>query len=274
MNKVQISVLLGSVALIVLLLFADTRLPEKENEPENIAGSLNSQQVDIAYYVDSLEKKLDADKQETIVRLTKELETSENKQEVFNKIANEWNKVRQPILAAYYVEQAAKESSKALDWKKAGEYYYTATRFVRPEEHPMLFAKAISSFEKVLEIEPENVDAKIKLASCYVEGSAMPMKGIGMLREIEKTDSNNVNLQLSFAFFSEKSGQWDKAIERFEKVLKLQPDFTEAYLHIADAYDRKGEKDKVIESLEKYISLIDDEAIKEEVRNYINKLKN
>jgi len=100
------------------------------------------------------------------------------------------------------------------------------------------------------------------------------MKGIGMLKEVEKTDSNNVNLQLNFAFFSEKSGQWDRAIARFQKVLRIKPDFIEAYLHLADAYQQKGDKLKAIESLEKYVTLVDDVTIKTEIQDYINKLKN
>ncbi|MBA3706381.1 MAG: tetratricopeptide repeat protein [Bacteroidetes bacterium] len=91
---------------------------------------------------------------------------------------------------------------------------------------------------------------------------------------MEKTDSNNVNLQLNFAFFSEKSGQWDKAIARFEKILRIKPDFIEAYLHLADAYQQKGDKAKAIESLETYIKLVDDVTIKTEIQEYINKLKN
>jgi len=99
------------------------------------------------------------------------------------------------------------------------------------------------------------------------------MKGITILREIEKTDSNNINLQLNFAFFSEKSGQWDRAIKRFEKVLKIKPDFIEAYLHLADAYEQKGDKGKAIESLEEYLKKTDDTTAKTEIQEYINKLK-
>jgi tetratricopeptide (TPR) repeat protein len=129
-------------------------------------------------------------------------------------------------------------------------------------------------FEKVLEQDPTDVETKINLASCYVEGSSDPMKGIAMLREVEKTDSNNVNLQLNFAFFSEKSGQWDKAIKRFEKVLKIKPDLIDVYLHLADAYKEKGDTQNAIKSLETYLSLVDDVLIKTEIQNYINKLKN
>ena len=57
-------------------------------------------------------------------------------------------------------------------------------------------------------------------------------------------------------------------------MLKIQPDFIEAYLHLADAYQQKGDKAKAIETLEKYITLVDDVSIKTEIQDYINKLKN
>ena len=99
------------------------------------------------------------------------------------------------------------------------------------------------------------------------------MKGITLLREVEKTDSNNVKLQMSFAFFSVKSQQWDKAIKRFQKVLQIDPLFIEAYLHLADAYEQKGDKSKTIEMLEKYASITEDAMAKQEVLKYIDQLK-
>jgi len=53
-----------------------------------------------------------------------------------------------------------------------------------------------------------------------------------------------VKLQLTFAFFSVKSQQWDKAIRRFNNVLKIDPLYIEAYLHLADAYEQQGQKEK------------------------------
>jgi tetratricopeptide (TPR) repeat protein len=94
-----------------------------------------------------------------------------------------------------------------------------------------------------------------------------------MLREIEKTDSNNVTLQLNFAFFSVKSQQWDKAIKRFEKVLQVDSTYIEAYLHLADAYEQSGQKNKTIEMLEKYKSKTDDAMSRQEIDKYIQQLK-
>jgi lipopolysaccharide biosynthesis regulator YciM len=111
------------------------------------------------------------------------------------------------------------------------------------------------------------------LASCYVEGSADPMKGITMLREIEKKDSNNVKLQLSFAAFSMKSGQIDKAVERFSKVLRIDSNYTEAYLHLADAYEQQGNKAATVGMLKEFAKRTPDVTARLEVNKYIHQLE-
>ncbi|MGZ4049243.1 MAG: tetratricopeptide repeat protein, partial [Bacteroidia bacterium] len=217
---------------------------------------------------------LTGSQKQLIQKMDEATKSSADKKTAFENIINKLDTLRLPTVAAYYMEQAAAASPIEKNWTEAGNRYYAATRFAKEADRPILYSKAMECFQKSLDMDPKNVEVKISLAACYVEGSSEPMKGIGMLREVEKTDSNNVNLQLNFAFFSEKSGQWDRAIARFQKVLKIQPDFIEAYLHLADAYQQKGDKAKAIESLEKYITLVDDVTIKTEIQDYINKLKN
>ncbi|MES2591001.1 MAG: tetratricopeptide repeat protein [Bacteroidota bacterium] len=269
----QIAVIAGIVIVIVLLLFANTQLPKKEGKPEmsDHAGD-HKHEGSISTLLEKAKSALKPDQKQKLEKLEEAVKASSDKKSAFESIINTSDSLRQPVIAAYYMEQAALASPVEKNWTEAGNRYYTATRFVAEADKPVLFQKAMECFEKTLELNPNNTEAKINLASCYVEGSPDPMKGITMLREVEKVDSNNVNLQLNFAFFSEKSGQWDKAIARFKKVLKIQPDFIEAYLHLADAYEQKGDTKNAIESLKKYSSLVDDVTIKTEVQNYINKL--
>jgi tetratricopeptide (TPR) repeat protein len=269
-NKKQIAVVSGSLILIVLLLFANTRLPKNAEKPMSDHAGNNTSTI--SSVVENAKGKLNKDQKLAVDRLEEALKASPDKKAAFENMINLWDSLRQPVVSAYYMEQAAKASSNEKNWMEAGNRYYGSTRFAPEAERPMLYSKAIECFERTLQLNPNNIDAKINLGACYVEGSAEPMKGIGMLKEVEKTDSNNVNLQLNFAFFSERSGQWDKAIARFEKVLKIQPDFIEAYLHLADAYEQKGDKANAIKSLEKYKNLVDDVTIKTEVQDYINKL--
>lgn len=272
-TKKQIALLAGSSVIIVLLLFANTKLPENKEDTKSSehAGSAGTS---ITTFVETAITSLKPDQKAVIQKLEAATEVASDKKVAYEQLISAWDSLRQPVVAAYYTEKAALASPVGKNWEAAGDRYYAAIRFTKQEEHPLLYERAIACYEKGLELNPGNVEAKISLASCYVEGSSNPMKGIGLLREVEKVDSNNVNLQMNFAFFSEKSGQWDKAIKRFEKVLKIKPDLIEVYLHMADAYKQQGDTQNAIKCLEKYLSLVDDVVIKTEIQNYINKLKN
>jgi tetratricopeptide (TPR) repeat protein len=272
-TKKQIAVLAGSLIIVVLLLVANTKLPDNKEDVKT-SEHAGPMAAGMSSLVENATKALSTTQKTAVQKLEAATETATDKKAAYERLISTWDSLRQPAVAAYYMEKAALASPVEKNWTEAGNRYYMAIRFVGEAEHQLLYSKAIACFEKALELNPSAIETRISLASCYVEGSADPMKGIGMLKEVEKIDSNNVNLQLNFAFFSEKSGQWDKAIKRFEKVLKIQPDFIEAYLHLADAYKQKGDTPNAIKSLEKYLTLTDDVTIKTEVQNYINQLKN
>lgn len=271
-TKTQLAVISGSLLLIVLLFFANTTLPAKK-EVAGDSEHAGPPMASLESLVDAAGSKLTADQKKQVAEMKTALDNASDKKTAYENIINLWDSLKQPLAAAYYMEKAADASPNEPNRMESANRYYGATRFVEGPEKQLMYQKAIDGYQKVLDINPNNSEAKINLGACYVEGSSDPMKGIGLLREVEKTDSNNVNLQLNFAFFSERSGQWDKAIKRFEKVLAIQPDFIEAYLHLADAYQQMGEKEKAIENLEKYKNAVDDVSIKTEIQDYINKLK-
>ena len=275
-TKLQITLLLGAVILIVLLLFANTTPPKKvelAQQSEHAGNVSTSAGASIESIVNTVKATLTSEQKQEVEKLEKEFTTSSDKKTALLAITNHWSTVlKQPVVAAYYVEQVAQTSATEQNWVEAANRYYAAARFAKETEKAVVTAKAMDCFEKAIAINPANVEAKISLAACYVE-SPEPMKGIGMLRDIEKTDSNNVNLQLNFAFFSERSGQFEKAIKSFEKVLKIKPDYIEAYLHLADSYEQQGDKNKTIEMLTKYASLTQDAMAKQEVLKYIEQLK-
>lgn len=263
--------------MIVLLLFANTQPPKNPDKPamsEHAGNNKDAEMPSISSLVGQAKSELTTAQQKRMEQLEAALKTAPDKKTAYENMVNAWDSLQKADIAAYYVEQAAIVSPTETNWQEAANRYYGATRFAEDAEKPTLYAKAIECYQKTVEINPKNVEARVNLGACYVEGSTDPMKGIGILREVEKTDSNNVNLQMNFAFFSEKSGQWDRAIVRFQKVLKLQPDFIEAYLHLGDAYLQKGDTTKAIESFENYKNLDKDVTTRTEVQDYINKLKN
>ncbi|MBX7052360.1 MAG: tetratricopeptide repeat protein [Flavobacteriales bacterium] len=75
--------------------------------------------------------------------------------------------------------------------------------------------------QKVTTMDPDSL--KLQQAIELVNG-ADPMAGIMQLRELVAKDSTNVDAHYYLGLFSVKSGQLDKAIDRFRRVLALRPD--------------------------------------------------
>lgn len=271
-RKTQIGLVLAAVVLFVLLFLAPkTHSGKLETKVDEMAKT--TEVVSLETFIAMATKTLKPDEKNKYDALLKSA-TNSKIDSAFNTVVQFWDKQKRPDFAAYFVEQTAKRKQTSLAYYKAGERYYYAVRFTKDNnEIPTLYQSAIRCYQEAISMDAKNIDAKIQLAACFVEDGKDPMKGIGLLREVEKTDSNNVKLQLTFAFFSAKSQQWDKAIKRFENVLRIDPLYIEAYLHLADAYEQQGQKAKTIEMLEKYASLTEDAMAKQEVLKYIEQLK-
>ncbi len=271
-RKTQIGILLTAAVLFVLLFIAPKTHSGKLETKSSMPSRAN-QTVSLETFITMATKSLKLEDKTAYDALVENAKKS-SVDTAFVPVVQFWDKQKRPDFAAYFVEQIANKTNTSLGYTKAGDRYYYAVRFINDNnEIPALYQSAIRCYEKAIAKDAKNVDAKIQLAACFVEEGKDPMKGIGMLREVEKTDSNNVKLQLTFAFFSVKSQQWDKAIKRFNNVLKIDPLYIEAYLHLADAYEQQGQKNKTIEMLEKYASVTDDAMAKKEVLKYIEQLK-
>ena len=274
-NKLQVGIIAGAVILFVLLYFANKK-PVKKAEDVMVNASESIKKVDLKVFIDAKIASLNDSLRMRFNYLNKQLvnSTTSNTAPLDSIIKFLDDDLKLPDISSVYVEKKANLLKTGTAWNYAGKRYFTAVRFVKdPAEGQALYQAAINCYTKGLQLEPNDVEAKINLAACYVDGTTDPMKGIAMLKEIEKTDSANVSLQLTFALFSAKSQQWPKAISRYEKVIKLKPDFLDAYLYMADAYEKSGNTLKTIETLEKFASLCPDKAMSGEINKYIEKLK-
>lgn len=272
-RKTQIGLLSTAAVLFVLLFIAPKTPSAKATESKKAEGAQVTSQ-NLKTFVEMASKSLEI-KDKTLYDDLLQKATSSSVDSLYIPVITFWSEKKRPDFVAYFTEQQALKSQKAEDFLKAGDRYFFSVRFIKDENIiPVLYKSAIRCYETAIEKNPNYTDAKIQLAACLVEGvEGDPMKGIAMLKEIEKTDSNNVKLQMNFAFFSIRSQQWDKAIKRFEKVLELDPLFIEAYLHLADAYEQQGDTEKTILMLEQYIAKSDDATAKAEVKKYIEQLK-
>lgn len=265
-KKIKVLLIVGALVLFVLLFIAPKAASSKSNHVLEQSETKIASNANLQMYLTMALKALEPTKKQDLDKLL----NAKN----YDSVSVFWDKLKRPDLASHFLEELAKKNNSAEQWLKAGNRYYYAIQFTQDKtEIPILYQCATRCFEKCLALDEKNTDAKIMLASCFVEGSSNPMQGISLLREVEQTDSNNVKLQLAFAFFSVKSQQLDKAIIRFNKVLQIDSTYIEAYLHLADAYEQQGNTAQTINVLKKYAAKTNNVTARIEIEKYIKQLK-
>ena len=268
-RTLQLVVVTCSIILFVLLFIANKKPVKKAEDMAEKAAA--TQVVDTKVYVDALISAMPEKAKKEFENLDKKATDTTG----INAVVDFFNAKKMPVASCFYYQKKAEKINTAKIWCDAGNRYFYSVGFVKDKDQSKsLYQSAMFCYNKALAIQPNYSAAKIQLASCYVEGSTDPMKGIGMLKEVEKTDTTNIQVQMVLGAFAVKSGQFDKAEARYQKVLKINPSYLEAYLFLADVYEKKGEKNKTIETLEKYVALTPDKEIREQIKKYIVQLKN
>ena len=137
----------------------------------------------------------------------------------------------------------------------------------------LFVAKAISNYTKVLDLNPDNLDAKTDLGACYAEGTGEPMKGIMLLRDVVSKNPNHEMAQYNLGMLSVRSGQFDKAVERFKKVLEINPQRTQLYYYLGQIYLQEGDTTKALESYKSFIKKSEDYEAVSQVGQMVKELE-
>ncbi|MFM2286751.1 MAG: hypothetical protein RLZZ543_2248 [Bacteroidota bacterium] len=172
------------------------------------------------------------------------------KSEWLDSLTSVWDRQMRPGIAAEYVHRKALLTGTGNDWLNAGKRFLGLARFFEGEDKASISQRALECLEKAKELLPESNDVKTQLGIAYVSGSQEPMKGIMLLREAVKADSTNIEAQLNLGFFSMQSGQYDKAVSRFEKVLAIQPELNEVRIYLSDALEAQGDAKRALNVLQ------------------------
>ena len=282
MKKPQWITLTASVILVVILYLFGRIVPEKK---ENIGrqSDVADNSVSIDSILSDAKKRLDPAQ---IVRLSA-LENSvvrgsvnEQRLKVYHQLAHFWadtGRVFEPY--AWYQAQAARLENSEKSLTFAAHLFLQNMR--GENNQPLREWKALEAkdlFERSLKINPENDSSIVGLGACYIFGgiNATPMEGILKVRAVADKDSSNVFAQEVLGHGSMYSGQYDKAITRFETVFRLSKENeetkVEACLMLAEAYERKADRLSAIDWYKKSLTLIKNQELKEEVNKRIDEL--
>jgi tetratricopeptide (TPR) repeat protein len=176
---------------------------------------------------------------------------------------------------AHYTAEAARleNSEKSLTFAA----HLFLENLVNEQDHRLKQWEATQAkdlFERSLKINSNNDSSKVGLGAVYLYGgSAQPMEGIKLIRDVADRDSANVFAHMTLGKASLLSGQIDKAVERFKTVMRLNPQNVEGILLLAETYERADNKSLAIEWYRKSLNLVTNPEFQKEVTRRIEQLK-
>lgn len=273
-GSLQLVLIISAVLIAAGLYFAPGQI---NNKPE-ISHDGHSHSVkgfDEKALLASAETGLNEESKSNLAHLKTALEqNSEKDTAVLDQMGRFWDRQGIPAAAAIWFEKKARVLSTEKSYLDAAYRYFDSFKMVEDSLlRSMLAGKAIENYQSVLEMNPDNLNAKTDLGAVYAEASPDPMKGIMMLREVVSANPDHEMAQYNLGMLSVKSGQLDKAIERFQKVAVINPSRADIHFFLGQIYFEQGDTAKAISSYEKFNKLSDNYEAVAQVGKLIEKLK-
>jgi len=283
LKKQLILVSAGIVLLFTLFLFGRTTSNKSLATAEKTDKS-SVKAFDIAQYIGLEKAKLTPNQYSVATKLDNSLiaaNSAVNKIEANQALAAFWKdsaKSFEPY--AFYISEGSKLDNSEKTLTFAARIFLNNLRAEKDEvKLNWETTSAINLFERALKLNPDNDDLKIGLGSCYIYGKGRngnpqeTMQGIQQLLSVVRKDSNNMQAQMMLGVGGLVSGQFDKSIERLNKVVTLQPQNAEAVAYLADAYAGKGDKANAVKWYNVSKRLLNNPHYTEEVDARIKTLK-
>ncbi len=254
MKKQQWLIVIVGIILIGAIYFSgNTKAPKSDTSPASSAHSTVNQVITTESLLAKAKLRISPAQVTKLVALESSVKRGDVKEQqlhVFHQLARFWSdsaRVFEPY--AYYTSEAAKleNSEKSLTFA-AHLFLDNLITEGDPAMQHWLGEHAKVLLDKALVINPSNDSSKIGIGICYMFGniSNSPMQGILEVRKIVQEHPENLYGQMVLGLGGKKSGQYDKAIERFKIVLAKESENLEAIFNIAETYEMKGDKSNAV----------------------------
>ena len=113
---------------------------------------------------------------------------------------------------------------------------------------------ALVTLEKLIAIDPTNVDAHYLLGLSHVQLNR-PDDAIVAFLETARLDPNHADARYQAAMLYEQKGDIDDAVDWYEKTIVLDVSKADPFLRVGAIYLRRGEKDDVVRVYEKGLAI-------------------
>jgi len=274
--KSQVGLIVAAITLILLLFFYGRNTPLKELSISDNLTIIDG--FDIDAYAEEAKQKLMLKPKDSLSLLQSLI--SKRKPDSLNiiylqQIAGIWENNSNFALASDFYRRIATVDSVANRWEFAGDKLFEAYKINTDTLlRNYLLNNAVDAFTTVTLLDTSLIEPKVKLAILHVDELQNTMTGVTMLLDVVKKQPKHVIANLTLGRLSLVSGQFDKAKQRLNTVLGVEPENTEALLFLAGVYEQTNETKKAIEYYNKCKALIKNPTIKQNIDKYLNKLIN
>lgn len=163
-----------------------------------------------------------------------------------------------------------------LDWKKVvlilGAMICVVLLYILPTPNSKYREVTINT-GAAAESSAGTPEEKVAKALEIIQGGGAPMQGIQLLLEVVEEEPNNVEALYYLGDFSMKTGQYQKAEERFSKLVEIQPTNDRFWYMLAQSQEMGGNKGNALNSYQAFLKFGKDSIILETVRKKIEELK-
>ena len=279
MKKPQLIAILVGLLLFSTLYFFVPRSNKKDAATSTEVTA--NQGISSKSLIDGAKTSLTADQKISLLSIENQLNTKASTVDslrIYHALAQFWAKEAhriEPYLYYTYSAALLENNEKSLTFAAQ----QLVDNFTNPDAPAALqnwmASNAKVLLEKALVINPINDSAKINLGACYLFGniSDNPMQGILKVKEVVDKNPHNDYGQLILALGGKKSGQYEKAIERFLIVLNDEPNHIEAMVNLAECYELTSQKALAINWYTKLKELVNNPEAKAALSKRIQELK-
>lgn len=260
------------VAIMFFGVYKGISIPPKKQSTPAMHNEENH--FDIQNEITAALKKLHPGTQEEVKNLAKvadEISDPIQKSGALERLAQKWIELKYPVIGAYYMSESGFLDNTEKKLNFASHLLNEGLHEEQDQEKRQWMAQtAIKCLEKVLEKNPDHVEAKMELANVYINGLGQPMQGVQQLLSIVEKDPKNLPANMVLTRMALESNQVDKALERGNNILKYYPKNWEVRILLAEAYNRTGDKQNAIKVLEEAKKLNKNQDFIKDVDQYLN----
>lgn len=246
MTRLQLSIVASAIALFFVLYFGCETQPKQQQLLEK-SRALAAERTDAGAMIEEAFARLKPAERSAIQELASKAEAAVGDTaaapDLYRQLSGQWYQLGFQAIAGHYAQRVAELINDDESWSIAGTTYLLCFQQTQEEKSKSYcLPKAITAFENAISLAPDNVTHRVNLALCYVESPPQdnPMKGILMLRDLNTRYPGNLAVLNQLARLAIKTGQYDRAVERLQEALSINPNDANANCLMALALEESG----------------------------------